>query len=404
MNGFSLLRYEMRAAVKRPAPLFLSIAIPLLLIVLVALMLQSFVEEGAEPVRAAVVDEDDTFQTKALINQLSEEKRLSQALTLTPMDAKEAEAAFEQGELAGVMMIPEGFTSSLMNGENDPIVVMTNEDDPVDATMLQVLLDSGADYISASQSAVNAVYDLSIREMPEGERSRRLQEVIITYSLFALDRNDVFEEEMVVSGAGIGWERHAYLAVMMTFIFLFLVCYQMLDGNRETGSILMRWRMADITFVHWVMAKQWKWGFVTFGMLELLVAITSRTDAALVQSPTLHLGLLLAALWMSAFAVLLFSLQIPAGMRFLILFVISIIGLLSAGAWVPRIYLPEWLSQNWNPYQLSYDVFQSALLDEDERGHLTGLALWGVGLNILGLAAALWREKRDAYLSIFTSK
>ncbi|TGB01122.1 ABC transporter permease [Halobacillus salinus] len=403
MNGFSLWRYEMRAAVKRPAPLFLSIGIPLIIIGLVVLVLQSVVEEGAEPVRAAVVDEDDTFQTNALINQLSEEERLSQALDLIPLEAEEAEQAFEKGELAGVMTIPEGFTASLMIGENDPISVMTNEDDSLDATMLKVLLESGANYISASQSAVNTVYDLHIRNLSEDERNSRLQEAIITYTLFALDRGDLFSEETVTTGANIGWEKHAYLAVLMTFLFLFLAIYQMLDGKKESGSLLERWRMVDVTFVHWVGIKQVKWWLVTFGVLELMVLALSQTEV-LTLSITLHLGVVLIALWATSLASFLYALNTPAGLRFLVFLIISVIGLLSAGAWVPSLYLPEWLSVAWNPYGLTYDVFRSALLEREERGHLLGLALWGIGLNGLALSIALWKEKRDAYVSIFTSE
>lgn len=404
MNGFSLWRYEMRAAVKRPAPLFLSILIPLVVIGLIVVVLQSFVKETAEPVRAAVVDEDDTFQTNALINQLSEEKRLSQALDLAPMKAEEAESAFEKGELAGIMTIPEGFTGSLMNGENDPIQVMTNEDDPLDATMLQVLLESGAKYISASQSAVNTVYDLHIRKLPPDERNARLEETIITYTLFALDRGDLFEEEMVTPGASIGWEKHAYLGLLLTFLFLFLTCYQMLDGKKEDDSLMMRWRMVDVTFLHLVVVKLAKWWLITFGLLEVLNFALTRTDAALTQSLTLHIGLVLIALWSSALASLLFSMNIPAGLRFLVFFVVSVVGLLSAGAWIPSLYLPEWLSMAWSPFDLTYDGFRTALLDEEARGHLFGLAIWGIGLTSLSLMIALGKEKRDAYLSIFTSE
>ncbi|MCA0970689.1 ABC transporter permease [Halobacillus litoralis] len=404
MNGFSLWRYEMRAAAKRPAPLFLSIILPLVILGLVFLVLQGFVEEGREPVEAAVVDEDDTFQTNALINQLSAEERLSQALNLIPMDEEQAEAAFENGELAGVMTIPEGFTASLMNGENDPIDVMTSADDPLDATMLEVLLDSGANYISASQSAVNTVYDLHIRDLPQDERSSRLQETIITYTLFALDRGDLFSEETVTTGASIGWEKHAYLAALITFLFLFLVMYQMLDGKKADGSMVMRWRMVDVTFVHWTVVKQLKWGLMTLAVLELLVWVVGRTDAAFTSSLTLHLSLLFTAVWVSAFAGFLYSMQVPPGLRFLFFFVVTIVGLLSAGAWVPSLYLPEWLSVEWSPYQLTYDGLRAGMLDEDERGHLFGLALWGVGLTSLSILIALGKEKRDAYISILTSE
>ncbi|WP_082233084.1 ABC transporter permease [Halobacillus massiliensis] len=402
MNGFSLFRHEMRATVRRPAPLFLSVVIPLALLFITFLSLQSFFTEQQEPVEAVVIDKDQTFQTEALIHQISEEKRMEQAMKLEPLNEEEAFKAFENGEAAGIMIIPEGFTESLMNGENDPIKVITSKDQPLHGSLLNILLSSGAQYISASQSAVNTVYDLHIRNLPADERSIRLQEAIVTYTLFALDRNDAFVEELVISGASIGWENHAVIAVTHVLAILFMAFYQVLDGKTMTSSIQMRWRMAHLTFAHHVLVKQLKWWLLLFTILELFVLFIHVAVTDIPYSSLLHIGLGLIALLISSLAGLLYSLNIPLSFRFLIFIIAAIIGALSAGVFLPGIYLPEWLQTAWNPFRFSYDIFQAFLL-EQETDSLLNLAVWGIGLNILGLIAGLGKEKRDAYLSFFTS-
>ncbi|WP_226580937.1 ABC transporter permease [Halobacillus litoralis] len=403
MNIRSLWNYEMRATVRRPAPLFLSIGIPLLFILLIVLSLQAMITEQDQTIQAAVVDEDDTFQTKALINQLSEEERLKQALNLIPMDEKEAREAFQEGRLAGIMTIPRGFTESLMVGENDPIQVMTNREKPLPSAMLQVLLESGSKYISASQSAVNTVYDLHIKTMPDEQRGNNLQQVIVTFTLFALDRNEAFQEERVISGAGIGWEKHGLIAAVFTFVVLFIAFYQAFDGPSMKGAVQMRWQMVDVTFIHQVMIKQLKWWLFALVLLEGSFVLIHQVGEPISWSVSFHLGLVLTALLLSSFAGLLYGLQIPSGLRFLIFTMIGLIGLFSAGAYVPGIYLPEWMAHEWNPFQWSYEVFKAALTNEENRSLFT-LAVWGIGLHVFALVAGFRKEKRDAYISIFTSK
>ncbi|QST00615.1 ABC transporter permease [Pontibacillus sp. ALD_SL1] len=404
MNGFSLWRYEMRATVLRPAPLFLSFFIPLAIILIAFLSIQSFFQDEEKQIQAAIVDHDRTFETKSLVNQLSEEERMKRALQLDPMTSKEALEAFERGDIAGIMTIPEGFTKSLRVGENEPITVMTNQDKPLDSTMLTVLLESGAKYISASQSAVNAVYDLHIKQLPGNERNQKLQEAIVTFTLFALDRNEAFEEERVVSGASVGWKVHAIIAIVLTFVVFFTILYQALDGGTDSTSMSRRWRMVNLTFMHQVIIKQLKWWLVLLIVLEVSVGIIAIMKLPVYYSAGLHLGLLLVALWLSAFAVCLYGLNVQTSVRSLILVSISVIGIISAGAIVPEIYLPDWLYRKETPFALTYDVFLMAFGERSESMPYWGLALWGISLSSLAILAGFRKEKRDAYVSVFTSK
>lgn len=403
MNGFSLWRYEMRATVLRPAPLFLSFFIPLLIMLIAGLSLQNLFQEEEKQIQAAIVDHDQTFETKSLVNQLSEEERMKRALQLTPMSEKEAKEAFEKGDLAGVMTIPEGFTDSLRVGDNEPIAVMTNQDKPIDSTMLTVLLESGAKYISASQSAVNAVYDLHIKQLPKDERSARLQEAIVTFTLFALERNEAFEEQQVASGAAVGWQAHAFIAMTFTFVVFFTILFQALDGRTHTASINMRWRMLNLTFLHQVIVKQIKWWIILFALIELLMGI-SNLVVPVQFSLGLHAGMVLVAFWLSAFSAFLYGVTTHASIRSLTLLIVSLIGMVSAGALIPEIYLPTWLSQDGTPFSFTYEVFRLAFADQDDPLPYIGLFLWGVLFYIGATLAGFRKEKRDAYVSIFTSK
>lgn len=401
MNGFSLWLYEMRAALRRPAPLFLSFFIPILVIALGAVSVYRLVPTDGETIKAAIVDHDQTFETETLINQLAKDEEMKKSLTLHPMPFQEAEDQFEKGELAGIITIPEGFSDSLRFGENEPIQVVTNEDQPLSSNMLELLLDSGAKYISASQSAVNTVYDLHIKQLEDNsERNQKLQQSILTYTLFALSRNDAFEQDELQSGSRIGWRSHILLAIFFTLISGFSILFQWLEERSNSKSMRLRLRSFHITAIQLWRVQWGKWFFfISFaGVLYwsggLWIGEPLPRESILI---TVVIGMFMASL-----LTCLNSMVSHAGIRIGILMVVAFVGLGAGGVWVPSLYLPQYLETGWNPFSALYLLFAENIMgDALSIGVLLKVGLWIFGFVGVGLIAARREERRHAYVSSF---
>ncbi len=399
MNGFSLWVYEMRAALRRPAPLFLSFFIPILLLGLVLLSVYRLIPQNDENIQAAIVDLDQTFETKALVNQLSEDEEMKKALTLLPMSSEKADEHFKNGNLAGIITIPKGFSKSLRIGENDPIQVVTNVEQPLSSNMLKLLLDSGAMYISASQSAVNTVYDLHIKELSDsGERSQKLQQSILTFTLFALSRNDAFSQEELKSGSRIGWEAHGLLAALLTVISSFALLFHWFESRHAPGSMLLRLRSYHITQAQ-LFRVQWGKGFFfisiiggVYGGLATQWSNTFSVESAVVT--------LLMAAFMASLIAFCKSLINHIGLRMIALILVTFLGLGAGGAWVPTLYLPEYLSSAWNPFGILYSLYAENVMGEGfTKFLLVKIVIWILLLFIGGLLFAFRKERRHAYVS-----
>ncbi len=401
MNGFSLWLYEMRAALRRPAPLFLSFFVPIILLSLLVVSVYRLVPESDETIRAAVVDLDQTFETKALVNQLSEDEEMRKSLTLLPMSSEMAEERFREGELAGIITIPKDFSESLRRGENDPIQVITNEEQPLSSSMLKLLLESGAMYISASQSAVNTAYDLHIQNLSNSEeRNQKLQQSILTYTLFALSRNDAFSQEELQSGSRIGWTAHALLAVLITVMGGFAILFQWLDRKHTPGGMMLRLRSYNITTVQMWRVRWGKWFFFISlaGGLYWIFAM-QWSDLFSTESAVITV---LASAFMASLVACGSSLIAHQGLRTVVLLLVMFLGLGTGGVWVPSLYLPEYMRTAWNPFAILYSLYEGNMTGESfSKVLLMKIVLWSFSLFVIGLYFALRKERRHAYVSFF---
>ncbi len=402
MNGFSLWVYEMRAALRRPAPLFLSFFIPIMLLGLVLLSVYSLIPQNEEHIQAAIVDLDQTFETKALVNQLSEDEEMKKALTLIPMSSEKAVEQFNNGNLAGMITIPKGFSESLRKGENDPIHVLTNEEQPLSTNMLKLLLDSGAMYISASQSAVNTVYDLHIKELSDsGERSQKLQQAILTFTLFALSRNDAFSQEELKSGSRIGWKAHGLLAVLLTVISSFALFFHWFDSKHSPSSMLLRLRSYHITQIQLFRVQWGKW-FLFISIIGCVYGGVATQWSNLLSAESALVTLLMAA-FMASLIAFCRSMINHIGLRMVTLLLVTFLGLGAGGVWVPSLYLPEYLSSAaWNPFGILYSLYAENMMGEDfSKFLIVQIVVWSLLLFVGGLLIALRKERRYAYVSYF---
>lgn len=91
---------------------------------------------------------------------------------LIPMEEREAEAAFERGELYAVMRVPEGLMESIVYGENDnPVTYTATQGQQGLGTMVMgEITDVASTLVTCSQSAIYAMQRV-LADQGRGRRS-----------------------------------------------------------------------------------------------------------------------------------------------------------------------------------------------------------------------------------------
>ncbi|MBM7551183.1 ABC transporter permease [Thalassobacillus pellis] len=394
MQGISLFLLEIRAVAKRPLLLFICMSSPFILLGLIGYSAAGFISGENGKIRTAIVDYDNTFETKSLLSQLQEDESLDEQLAILPMSSEEAEASLNSHEVAGVIIIPRGFTADLRNGTNTPIEVRLNQDYPMEASMIHLLLDSGAAYISAAQSGVNTAYELAIEPMNEtGNNQQLLQQVIVTFTLAALDRNELFSKETVERGALIGWEEHADIAWWLVgswlAISLFIFSRQSLffDGVGE------RLLSMNIMYSKIFLVQVFVILLFTFSCNEAyFFIITMKSEELSVGGLSFHLMLLIHAVLQGVFAACCMTLTSGKGRAALWHLFWCLPLLLTSGILIPAIYLPGWIGRSigFLPWSHFYRWFENP-----SYTYILVPVGWGTLLLIAGWLTARKRVVHD---------
>jgi ABC-2 type transport system permease protein len=191
---------------KQPMPLFAMMLFPLLLLGITYLGLKPLLDEKkwVEPFAVAIVDEDNTFETKLLMKQYEESEELQAVISFEKTDGKTASEMLADNEIAGMVIVPDGFTNGIRRGKNIPVTVIGNPERPFQAELLQQVMVSNANLITAAQSGANAAFHYLRKMGLSSEEFATYRDAIITdFTLQALNRNKIYETETLSAFGGI---------------------------------------------------------------------------------------------------------------------------------------------------------------------------------------------------------
>lgn len=191
---------------KQPFPLFAMMLFPILLLGITYLGLKPLLQDKqwVEPFSVAIVDEDNTFETKLLMKQYQESEELQNVLSFNKTDAGEASELLAANKIAGIVIVPDGFTKGIRHGKNIPVSVIGNPERPFQAELLKQVMVSNANLISSAQSGANAAFHYLRKMGLPSDEFRTYRDAIITdFTLQALNRNKIYETETLSALGGI---------------------------------------------------------------------------------------------------------------------------------------------------------------------------------------------------------
>ncbi len=195
MTSFTaLLKNDIRLFLRDWKACVLLLVTPLVFISFFAYALSPYLDKSSfvEPFPIALVDKEDTTQTRILLNQLEEISIFSE---IRRMDEAEALQCLKDGEVGGVIIIPEDFTNSVAVGENRPVVVIGNGSKPLQAYIVKNVAHSATNLVSAAQSAINTIWYYDTEAGITGEElDSRFNSAVMEYMLQALARTSVFSD------------------------------------------------------------------------------------------------------------------------------------------------------------------------------------------------------------------
>ena len=187
-----------------------------------------------EPFSIALVDKEDTAQTRMLIRQLDELKIFKEVVHTAEAEALQM---LNGGSVASVIVIPSGFTESVAAGENKPVTVIGSSSRPLQSFIVKSLMQSVANLVSSAQSAIITIYHFNQEAGLKGSNlEQQFDDSTMKFFLEALSRNEVYSQPEEYSKFNLTPVEYFSSALIVIFaMFAGMPGMKMLVSERALG-------------------------------------------------------------------------------------------------------------------------------------------------------------------------
>ena len=279
------------------------------------------------------------------------------------MEEEEANKALEQGEILGIMWVPEGMVQGIMNGTNPPVSIYLPQKG-LESVVFKELTMAGARTLSAAQAGIYAG-DQLLRQTGQEEKILELEsELNQIYMAYSLPRIHYFKREQVsASGEVSPFVFYGISAFVLVLLLGIIPASGYLTGESK--------------------ALDQKLGILGIGPLWISFARVVSLGSLLVVLGLLFGGVFvragyLGASWV-AFVCLVFMCLAAASMALfffecagtlmggvMLLSAASMVLLFLSGGMIPLIFLPDGIRQAapWLPVSVMLECGKMAVLGQ----------------------------------------
>jgi ABC-2 type transport system permease protein len=358
---------------------------------------------GIEQIPVVLVDEDGGQLGQALMDLFQSEDLAGLVLQTVAEDSESARAAIDADEAAAAVIIPAGFTKSIIPedggavpGEVVRIEVYTNPTRPVSAGVIQSIVEEFASRVETGRVGGEVV----LTQMLEAGLVRPEQIQALAAEVGARQANAVNETPAIHLKAAVSGEEQqpfnpmAYMAPGMALMFLM---FTVSNGGRsflaeQAQGTLPRLLVSPTTSAQVMIGKVF--GIYLTGVMQMLILVVASSVLFGIQwgDPLGVLVLILAAVFGSTgWGMLMTSvLRTPGQVGSIGTAIMLVFGILG-GSFVQTSIMPgwfQWLSKI-TPNAWGLDGFTILGLGgnlADLGKPLLGLAVMGVALAVVSIA------------------
>jgi ABC-2 type transport system permease protein len=370
MKMRGLLFFELKKILKSPLTFLFIIVAPTLLIAMISYGIHPLLSSNSviEKFDVAIVNQDNSSTSRSIIEQFQSSEEFADVVSFVHVQFPEGKRLIQANKVASIVIIPEGFSSSLKKGENKPLEVIGNYKRPLQSTLFKEMMTSALNLITAAQSGVNTAYHYLHNEVSKKESKAIVKDAIVHFTFHSLSRHDVFELktfEKINFFTPIEYYSSAGIIVILYIVSLFSI---IVISTKESEAINNRLITFGVGFVPLVIAKfftiltvlAFQLGMVT---LSLLIFV----EQFMVEDILLtSIVLILILVAVSAINTFFISLRLNALATSIVAFITFAFMSYAGGSIIPLTILPENIRiysvitiNHWGHHGLLHSLFIS---------------------------------------------
>lgn len=365
----------------------------------VGLLAALLIPDENAPIQVALIDEDQTKESKLISTLLTETVSGQQYLQIIPSTKQEAQQMMERNEISTSFSLPKSFTDDLYEGESVTIPMTGNPSRPIDSFITKELVDSFARYIAAAQANILVINEFAKEtSMSKDERMEFMYGQFIDFTLYTLGKDKMLDEEIVMNAASSSPRNYYLLAGWFIALSIWLLSFYSILGKEETNAMATRMALSGVTlgqrttgkvivsFIsglilsgilfawirHFIGIEFYAVDYLRFGLFTALYAAI------------LLMGIAFIDIWVSAKKTALF-------LECTVVFICLVL----SGALIPTLYFPQMI-QTVFPYffsSISLNWMMDLVLEERNYANYTSLSVYFCFFFLLLLFSFNRRER-----------
>lgn len=397
---FLFIQNNVKQLLRKWPALPLLFLFPIFIVGLFAFVILSFfIPEENEAIHVGLVDQDQSKETKMVVQLIEESSQLNNFIHLEIMSPTSAKQSLEQNQLSAYIIFPNGFTDNLYNGVPVTLEVIGNPNKRVESYLVKELIESVSRHIKAAQANILTMnYYAKQLDMDDATRNDFLFKQFTNFVFYTLGKDKILDEDTLRNNVSTTPIRYFGLGALFIILSIWLLAFYSVLSKEEGIQMKSRMRLYNVTEAQQLMAKiivSWAATTVftaitlTFYLMFFDIDLFLSDDGKIVG-----IILMYSFVFLLGLAVIEAILQAPK-IRLLVQTIYTGILLLLSGAIVPTIYFPFYI-QDILPYSFGHQAFQ--LLQEiilETRVYIDLLPLVMyllIGIFIFAGVAA-WKER-----------
>lgn len=351
------------------------------------------------PIRVALIDEDQTKESKLISTLLTETANEQAYIEVFQASEEEAELMIEKNEISTAFSLPKNFTDDLYDGESVTIPMVGNPSRPIDSFIAKQLVDSLARYIAAAQANILVINDYAKEtSMPRDERMEMMFDQFVDFTLFTLGKDKILDEEVLKNSATMSPMHYFVLSGWFIVFSVWLLSFYTVLEKEESKAMATRLKLFGVSVGQRVAGRL----IISLVTSSLLAGFAFYIMIKTIQVEFYAVDMMRFSLFSLLYAFILLCgiamIDVLLPLQKIVLFVqcAVVFGVvIVSGALIPTLYFPqvfqEWLPYLFSPIALGWMI--DLVLEGRNYADFTSLAIYALIACITLWLSLSWKER-----------
>ena len=295
-------------------------------------------ETTLERVTIGVVLPEEDRIARQLVRMLGTYDSVRSVCEFSFMDSSEAEKQLRDGEIFGIMNVPEGLVQGIMDGTNIPVTITLPQGNALENRVFKELTSAGARTLGSAQAGIYAGDQLLLNYDLAGGISQLEADLNRIYMAYSLPRADLFEHVKVSATGDV--DTLEFYGISAFVLYLLLAAIPV-SGYLAPESRVMSQKLSLAGIGPWMATAARLAGLGALLLAAALPAALGALKFGVLEFSWLML-LALAAVCLAAAALVLFCYEAAGTLMggVMLLFLGAVLLLFLSGGFLPLVFLP----------------------------------------------------------------